>query len=442
MFADNEAVIDRILQCFKTGDGVGFIELFKSVSEQKLSPNFHTIKNLRDKIGGLLVVVLQNSIQTSDFSAYFKILSIANQYQLLKQNKDQKDDFTFDASRDSNFLVVENLHDLFGNFTSDFVSFVNYDLPKFVLKLLLNFSPEFLMEINQRDRIQEIRLYVENNFYLYGFRVRKVGDFDSYLKNYQKNKQPYKEPGYHSLRIKGGTSLISSRFFFEFYDSIRETHIIREDIFNEIVEKYKNEKTIFGYPCISMVVSGGIGPQGKGFAYLTPHNEVIEVCSDAAQNKAYIIEFKKFLKSIFLSKLEEKLKAENTSTDLTEDLRSEIIQVLNSLIDVDFVSSKDINLIWDKVESYFWKKLEHSLMTVDFIDFLKKSIYNILVPVKIEDQFKTRMDLIKDNKLDPTDISKLVSLGKISHFDILCQRRFFLNNLDNMLLIYLKEEKI
>ncbi|NVM02372.1 MAG: hypothetical protein HWN67_08545 [Candidatus Helarchaeota archaeon] len=437
MFSDNEAVINRILQCFKTGDGTGFIELFNSISEQKLSPDFQQIKNLREKIAGLLVVSLQNSIQTSDFSSFFKILSIANKYQLVKQETDKKDDFNSKISIASD-SVVENLHNLFGTFTSDFINFVNYDLPKFVLKFLLSFTPEFLLEISRKDRITEIRSYVENNFYLYGFRVRKVGNFDRYLKNYQNDRKSYKERGYHSLRIKGGASLISSRFFFEFYDSIREIHIIREDVFNKIIEQYKSEKGVFGYPCVSMVVSGGIGPQGKGFAYLTPHNEVIEICSDARQNKAYIIEFKKFLKSIFLSRLEEKLRNQNISANLISD----IIEFLDSLIKVEFVSSMQINLVWDKIEAYLEEKLEKAHITEDFIVFLEKSIYNILVPVKIEDQFKTRMDLIKDNKLSPSDISKLVSLGNISHFDILCQRRFFLNNLDSMMLIFLEEEKL
>lgn len=440
MIDNNELALNSLLKCFRTGDTTGFIDLFDSISKQKLSPDFQKMENLNEKIGELLIVALQNSIQTSDFSSFFKILSIANKFQLVKRNKTQKDDFPINGSVNSD-LILENLDNLFGTFTSEFVSFIIHDLPKYNLKFLLNFTPEYLSEISQKDRIEEVRAYVENNFYLYGFRVRKVGDFDTYIKNYQKNKQPYEE-GYHALRVKGGTSLISSRFFFEFYDSIRETHIIREDAFNDIIEQFKTENLIYGYPCVSMVISGGVGPQGKGFAYLTPYKEVIEICSDARQNKAYIIEFKKFLKSRFLSELEEKLSLKYTSVDLTQDLRNEIIEYLDSLIKVEVVSSKDVNMIWDEIDRYFIKKLETSFINLEFQEFLKKSIFNILVPVKIEDQFKTRMDLIKDNKLSPTDISKLVSLGKISHFDILCQRRFFLNLLDNMLIIYFKEEKL
>ncbi len=437
MFADNEAIINRISQCFKTGNVTGFIELFNSISKQELSLDFQKIINLKEKLGGLLVVALQSSIQTSDFSSFFKILSIINKYQLAKQDKTKEEISNIDTSIASDSFL-ENLHNLFGTFTSDFISFIKNDLPIFNMRFLMGFTPEFLLEISQKDRIAEIKSYVENNFYLYGFRVRKVGNFDSYLKNYYNNRKPYKESGYYSLRIKGGASLISSRFFFEFYDSIRETHLIREDVFNSIIEQYQNEESVFGYPCVSMVVSGGIGPQGKGFAYLTPHSEVIEVCSDARQNKAYIIEFKKFLKSRFLSELEKKLQTRGIDIGLIE----EIIDFLNSLIKVEFVSSLQINLVWDKIEAYLEEKLEKADISEEFIVFLEKSIYNILVPVKIEDQFKTRMDLIKDNKLSASDISKLVSLGSISHFDILCQRRFFLNLLDNMMVIYLREGKL
>ena len=429
-----EDILERLIQCFRLGDGMGFIKLFDLISEQRLDINYKQIKDLKDKIGSLLATVLQNSIQTSDFSLFFEILIIVNKFNLFK-NIEIEEDLKSNSFDDSETLILDNLNNLFGNFNSNFLNFIKFELPGYILKLLAQIAPPYLENIYDKERIEEVRNYVEYHFYLYGFRVRKVGLFDTYLKNYGVKREPYEE-GYSSLKVKGGPSIISSRFFFEFYDAIQETHIIREDVFNEIVKKYKKERVIYGYPLISMVISGGIGPQGKGFAYLTPKNEIIEVCSDASQNKAYIIEFKKFLKSIFLSKLEEKLQEEN----IVEDLLIEILNTLDSLIEVDIVSTRHINLIWDKVEEYLIKKIKNLEITdtEEFFSFLKKSIYNILVPVKIEDQFKTRMNLIIENKLEPTDISKLVSLGSISHYDILCQRRFFINLLNNMLAIHLK----
>ncbi|MHA1300060.1 MAG: hypothetical protein ACTSO9_11620 [Candidatus Helarchaeota archaeon] len=433
MFYEKNEVLEVIKQSLRNADGKGFIEIFNMISKEKLNIDFQKIKNLREKIGSLLVYTLQTCIQTSDFSIFFKILDISNKFNLIKYTPEQKEDLTQEDSNIIDSLILENLKDIFGNFDNNFYLFIRYDLPSLVLRLIANIAPPYLEDLYDRERIEEVRAYVENNFYLYGFRVRKVGLFDNYLKNYKKYRELYEE-GYYSLRIRERSSLVTSRFFFDVLNSIQETHLIREDVFKEIVEKYKKKNFVFGYPCISMVVSGGIGPQGKGFAYLTPKNEVIEICSDASQNKAYIIEFKKFLKSMFLSKLEDKLKEQN----INEHLIIEILQALDSLIEVDIVSSEHLNLIWDKIEEYFIKKIGKSSINEEFILFLKESIFKILVPIKIEDQFKTRMNLIKENKLDPTDISKLVSLGDISHFDILCQRRFFLNLLENIMETYLK----
>ncbi|MHA1376988.1 MAG: hypothetical protein ACTSRG_01275 [Candidatus Helarchaeota archaeon] len=431
MYYDKNEMLKAVQQCLRSGDGNGFVELFNSISKEKMKIDFQKIKNVKEQIAGLLVAVLQNSIQTSNFSVFFQILDVANKFDLFKYSKKEGLEIKNNESKISESLILENLKDLFGNFSSDFYIFIKYELPRYVLRLIANIAPPYLEDLYDKERIEEVKMYVEFNFYLYGFRVRKVSLFDNYLKNYKKYKMPY-EKDYYSLVIKEKSFLTSSRYFFDVLSSVQETHLIRKDVFEEIVEKYNKEKMIFGYPCISMVVSGGIGPQGKGFAYLTPKNEVIEVCSDAAQNKAYIIEFKKFLKSIFLSKLDEKLQEQK----IFENLRVEIIQTLDSLLEVDIISSEHINFIWDKIEDYFIKKIKKSSTTEDLVSFLKKSIYNILVPVRIEDQFKTRMNLITESKLDPTDISKLVSLGNISHFDILCQRRFFLNLLENMLETY------
>lgn len=434
MFTRSEEVLNKIEHCFRLGDGLGFIQIFKSILKEKIILDFQKIPNLRKKIGVLIIRALESSIPTAEFSLFFKILDIANKFELLKEIENEEDKLNQDSSIISDLLMLENLHDLFGNFNTDFISFINFDLPKNVLNLILNITPNFISALNETERIQSIRAYIENNSYLYGFRVRKVGMFDNYIKKYQKNREYY-EKGYYSLRVRGEPSIISSNFFFEYLDSIQEIHIIREDVFDEIIKKYKTEKNILGYPCVSMVISGGIGPQGKGFVYLTPKNEVIEICSDARQNKAYILEFKKFLKSIFLSKLEERLE----DWDISENLIKETIKFLDSVIEVEFVSLSQIDRISDKIEAYLENKLKKFQITEEFIIFLKNSIYNILVPIKIEDQFKTRMDLIIDNKLSPTDISKLVSLGTVSHFDILCQRQFFLNMIDNALAIYLKE---
>ncbi|MHA1251888.1 MAG: hypothetical protein ACTSRP_18010 [Candidatus Helarchaeota archaeon] len=50
----------------------------------------------------------------------------------------------------------------------------------------------------------------------------------------------------------------------------------------------------------------------------------------------------------------------------------------------------------------------------------------------MQDQFLVRMDLIKNGKIDEKEVAKLVSLGNISHYDMLVQRFFFQNLLNFM----------
>ncbi|MHA1130841.1 MAG: hypothetical protein ACTSQQ_08530, partial [Candidatus Helarchaeota archaeon] len=194
--------------------------------------------------------------------------------------------------------------------------------------------------------------------------------------------------------------------------------------------KQKYENGVYGYefPIISMVIYGGLGPEGKGFTYLIPSTaEIIEVCSDAKQSKAYIIEYKKYLKAIFLQKLEEHM----VSWDISLDLKADINKFFQNNIQTTLVGFEEIEHL---LENYFLPYIEKikSHLTSEFLEFLKKSIHEILFPVQMEDQFKVRMDLIKNNKLSETEISKLASLGNISHYDILNQRIFFLNLINNI----------
>jgi hypothetical protein len=97
------------------------------------------------------------------------------------------------------------------------------------------------------------------------------------------------------------------------------------------------------------------------------------------------------------------------------------------------------NLSDQEVNSYL--KRVNNLITQDFLSFLDKSIREILIPVQMEDQFKVRIQLIKDNKITESEVAKMASLGDVSHFDILNQRIFFLNLIKNITRI-LKRKKL
>lgn len=118
--------------------------------------------------------------------------------------------------------------------------------------------------------------------------------------------------------------------------------------------------------------------------------------------------------------------------NLPENLKIEIFKFLDANIRTELVHIDDIvTLLEEDIISYLREKVDPYL-TDDFIAFLKKSLFEILLPVKMEDQFKIRMDLIKNNKLSETEVAKLASLGNVSHYDLLNQRFFFQNLINNI----------
>ena len=61
----------------------------------------------------------------------------------------------------------------------------------------------------------------------------------------------------------------------------------------------------------------------------------------------------------------------------------------------------------------------------ELINKISNAITLIFRKIKLQDQFKTRMDLIAENKLRSEDIAKLTSLKNKSHYDVLRERFFF-----------------
>ena len=415
-------IITKLERYFKTQNLMRFIDLFNKL-DASLDIDFQQIPDLGKKLGTLISTSLEMSVMSSDFYSFFNILRIGNKYRLLKSSIDKRNVYKKVKETSISHLFLENLKTLFGNVNQDFIDFILYDLPYITLNLIRTRMRDYT---NTPFQISDLKRYVENVFYAYTLRSRKVATFEEYVKMYEEGKKKFDDE-FMALDVKVDFQGDFLNFEMQFID-FDELHVLDEEIFLNIVDLHSKEKILYDFPIISLVTSGGVGPQGKGFAYLTPMNEVVEICSDLSQNQAYILKFKEFLKSFFLKHLKKKLQDEIISPEETDAL----IQFLEEEIRLELINISHYEVIVEKIKEYVDKKSVALNDKADFIDFTKQSLLQILAPVKLEDQFKLRMRLIRENKLRVSDVSKLVSLGDVSHHDVLNQRQFFIHSLDHL----------
>jgi arsenate reductase-like glutaredoxin family protein len=173
-----------------------------------------------------------------------------------------------------------------------------------------------------------------------------------------------------------------------------------------------------------MVLLGGIGPQGHGFTYSTPKKEVIEICSDIKENNAILIKYKKFLKNQFLNRLKKEL------SSLEDNLKSEIIEYLETTLNqkelIGYNKKDHVLQIISKELTKFTEILNKDKIKIEnLIEIISNALSIILRPINMVDQFKCRLDLINEGKLNSEDVAKLTSLKGKSHYDVLKERLFF-----------------
>lgn len=435
MALSERSYLEQFDRYLTNGNLTAFEKLMSRLQNQGTSVDLTKISDLEQKIAGLFIEYFPN------LDMMLRVLKFANDYHLF--TKTGKKSIAKLSSRDFE-LRMANLQSLFGPLSEGFLHFIESYFPTALSDFLTssNFlaisTLTWIQARKPSERVDILYSVIDLSYSNYGLQTRKHGTIKQYYQEFTNRKEKYDED-YFIYKVEENINLDSNVFGIDLFSQLpfRKQHLINASLLEKVMEKYEHGEYSYEYPIVSMITHGGTGPEGKGFTYLTPYGEVIEVCSDAKQSKAYIIEYKKYLKSIFLKKLDKRIQ----SWDISDKLKTEIVTFFNDNIQTEMVGLTEIETLLERdILTYLESKLK-SYITSDFLSFLRKSIYDILIPVRMEDQFKVRMDLIKNNKLSETEIAKMASLGDKSHYDILDQRFFFLTLLNDIISI-LKKRKL
>ncbi len=370
-----------------------------------------------------------NGIRSGQIGEIFEVIRFFNDIGLLEREF-SKEDLKFIANIKKNKLIIANLHDLFEKVSNGLIYYTYKSMIDNIFKIFLNFfySSEFSGEnmeffYNKEDLIEFI-----DNYPFYGLRVKNLGSVETFLNYFQESKL--------NLKIR---KFDKDRKLFEF-DFRNRKHVVSITNLEKNLEKISEKKDQYHFYNLSMVVLGGLGPQGHGFTYSTPRGKVCEICSDRKETDAIVVKYKEFLKRQFLVKLRLEMTRKHIIT-------KEITRIMDFLSEVlkpdELINYFKKDLIVKRITQFLDELKDHSdfqeAKLQDLIDKIEKAIIIILRPIDLIDQFRCRMELIEEGKLKSEDIAKLTSLKDKSHYDVLRERFFFQNQIEWFFRLYSDE---
>ena len=433
-----KAYYEELSKYLKSGQYDNFKNLFNASIDFNLFIDVRKIPNRFEIISQLLISCIEQisaGYQTSSLGEIVDILRFCNEYNLFDKEISISEKKTLEI-RKKDKLFLANLNDLFGKISNSFILFVYKVIPRDLYRYFMNMPSEYFPD---RDGLI---YYIKNIFFdqytVYGLSVRYLSPIEHFINTFKRNSlfcKIYKDNQEDQLSIKNKKFIefnIIYKHHILYYDSEEEQehseikkHLVSPKNISNNINNILS-KNNYNFYSLSMVLLGGIGPQGLGFTYSTPNGEVIEICSDIKENEAIIIKFKKFLKNQFVVKLEKEMK----------DLHIKVItlkKIINYLMDA---LDKEEFIDYFKKESILYNIKKFLLEDGEYQDFFERGLkelinkisnafHIILRPIKMMDQYKARMNLVARGILKSEDIAKLTSLKEKSHYDILRERFFF-----------------
>jgi len=394
---------------------------------------FFDVKKIPNRLE-ITTDLLFNSLNNIDLAEIIEILRFSNKNNLFEKDFSKEEIKKLkEIKRDK--LLLANFEDLFGEITNSFILFIYKVMPQNLYDFFRETMSFYSFSSNDDFNVNYVLNYLDQ-YSIYGLSVKLLGEAKRFFNNFNNTLKTGNSTAYKDELVKK-----YKNFDLVDFDFANKTHLASSKNLLNLKNKIHNNDDYKFYN-LSMVLLGGLGPQGHGFTYSTPKGEVVEICSDIKETDAIIIKYKQFLKQQFVTKLELELK---NSFQIDNIIRDKIIKYLLDVLDQNELISfnkkerilKHINEFLNQNQTY----LNYDKLSLrELIDRISNAINIILRKIKMEDQFITRMELISQNKLKSEDIAKLTSLKKKSHYDVLRERFFFQYIVDWFYEIYLKEK--
>ena len=426
-------------------DYKSFAKLVKNQKNNYFYYNPLKIENRFEILSKHLMETIQEvseGYQTSALGDFIEILRFFNDFNLLERRLNN-DEYKLLKTVKKDTIFIANLMDLYGNISNSFIIYIIKDIPNYFYDFFIsNPNPYFP---DSDILIYYIKNVFFNQYTIYGLSVRYLGSVDNFLKEIlnEFEKVDFYNKNRSSDFIEIDIKYRFSEFYMSYGESEQQIIVKKHLIYPKNVLKYirktldDNQNKEYKFYSLSMVLLGGIGPQGHGFTYSTPKGEVIEICSDIIENKAIIVKYKLFLKEQFISRLKKELFKINIQ------IRNQIINFLNHLITPrEIIGYKRLDSLLTQIKTFLHNFEEIEDVDINkLFDKIEDAISIILRPISMIDQFKARMDLVEKEQLKSEDIAKLTSLRNKSHYDVLRERLFFQYIVDLIYKIYQKNKE-
>ena len=356
-----------------------------------------------------------DGIQKGLTGRIFEIIKFFNKYNLFEKRLSQKELQFIESVKREDKALIGNLKNLFGKISDSLIFYsckiMPYDLYlMYVERAKTYLTNERRSEFRGRFSINFLKQWTDW-YSMYGLNVRNLGSTEQFIEMFEKNYTVFGK----KIDKEEHTDFIEFNAIYPSYYDPVENHEYRE------VKKHflspenilKNKENIlkkdeYKFYSLSMVLLGGLGPEGLGLTYSTPRGEVVEICSDQKETEAIIIKFKQYLKRRFLDKLEKEM----TSLGITINIREKIIDFLSEILDPkDLIGYYNRNAILRKTKKFLYQieesQNEYKSELEEIFNKISIAVSIILRRIKLKDQFITRMDLVAKGKIKSEDIARL-----------------------------------